>query len=112
MCDSPSKLSYTVLQAFKFLNKTATDVLRTLTPQALGLGPAAFNTLLEDSLLQPNQASTSRLSITPNCDMTGLQPSEDEGLLTLVFIDQLAGLQVSNLKSLQPTSPILETKGV
>lgn len=87
-----------LLQAFQFLQKTATDVLKTLTvPKALGMGPTAFDSLLDDTSLQPNQASASRLSITPNCNIRGPQPSEEEGLLTLIFIDQLAGLQVRAL---------------
>lgn len=109
-CGSPLKPSCIFLQAFHFLNRTAVNVLRTLAvPQALGVGVAALDVLLDDTALQSDQPSQSRLSITQICHTSEQQPCkpyEDEGLLTLIFINQPAVLQVSNSCSLSPKSAI------
>ena len=81
------------------MSKTTANVLRSVAvPQAPRLGALVLNALLDDTLSQPNQVSASRLGITQTCNASGQQsckPCEDEGLLTLIFINQLAGLQVS-----------------
>ena len=98
-CGSPSKLSCVFLQAFHFLNRTAVNILRTLAaPQALGVGVPTLDVLLDDAVVQPDQPSQSRLSFTQTCSTSEQQPCKpckDGGLLTLIFIDQPAGLQVS-----------------
>lgn len=109
---SPSKLSCIFLQAFQFLNRTADNVLRTLAvPQALGVGASALDFLL-DTALHPDQPSPSSLSVTQSCNTSEQQPCkpcEDEGLLTLIFIDQPAGLQVSTSRSLSSKCAICWT---
>lgn len=101
-CPSPFKLSCILPQAFNFLNTTAVNVLRTLAvPQALGVKISALDFLLDDTALQRDQPSQSRLSITQTCNSSDQQPCkpcEDEGLLTLIFTDRPDGfkLQVSN----------------
>lgn len=62
------------------------------------MGPPGLDVLLDSTQLQQEQDSASRLCITHTCNTRQQQPFEpyeDEGLLTLIFIDQPAGLQVS-----------------
>ena len=91
------------------MNKTAIDVYRTLAiPQALGVGPPGLDILLDNTELQLDPDFASALSITHTCSTSQQQlckPYEDEGLLTLIFIDQPAGLQVSNECLSSPNAP-------
>ena len=87
LCDS---------QAFHFLHNTAVKFLEAIaTPSRLDV--QAFPRLHNDPLLQPERSCACALSIIQTCDPSQAQSFKShkaEGLLTLIFIDQPAGLQV------------------
>ena len=76
----------------------AINVLEVLAiPSGLELQATAFVPLLNNPVLQPKKTCASGLSPTQACDASQAQsckPYEAEGLFTLIFIDQVAGLQV------------------
>ena len=95
------RFSQTAVQAFDVLNNAAKVILTALTKSLyLRTKSTVFDSILDDPLLEPGQVSSSRLdaihyaSAEDANDVGGCQTHEDKGLLTIIFADGKAGLQV------------------
>ncbi len=92
------------LQAFHILKKTANAVLTALAKSPfLKLKANSFDSILEDPVLDPGMVSCSSLDVVHywdpgNADCSNNdQAVADKGLLTVLFADTEAGLQVYRL---------------
>ena len=90
-----------VLQAFHILKKTVNTVLTALAKSPfLKIKANSFDSILEDPVLDPGMVSCSSLDVAhywdpgnADCSNNG-QAVADRGLLTVLFADTAAGLQV------------------
>ena len=94
------------VQAFGVLNNAAKVMLTALTKSPyLGTKSTVFDSVLDDPMLDPGQVSSSCLdaiyyeSAGDANDVGGCQTHRDKGLLTILFADNQAGLQVTKQHS-------------
>jgi len=108
-----------VLQAFHVLKKTANAVLTALAKSPfLKIKANSFDSILEDPVLDPGVVSCSSLDVihywdpgNADCSNNG-QAVADKGLLTVIFADTEAGLQVNRLCiKLLNTTPVMKQYG-
>lgn len=105
MSTMPLSVQKTAPQAFHILKKTANAVLTALAKSPfLKLKANSFDSILEDPVLDPGMVSCSSLDVGHSWDPGNAdcnnndQAVADKGLLTVLFADTEAGLQVFHPK--------------